>query len=224
MRTITRTLLLFLTAGLLQAQDTQAQSSMEGSRYTFTSDTQLFIDGTSSVHDWTCDVEKSTGGFVVIPSEGVGLTISEGSVTVLVEDIECGKGTMNKKLKNALTINDAESIAFVLSAADVTAQQNGTLELALKGDLTIAGTTKSVDLTASGTLQNDMIRFEGSYSLLQTDFGVDPPPALFGLVKAHDDITIRFHLTAQAPEVHQGMGTLVATIPIRSAVLEYPVN
>ena len=196
MRTISRTLLLLLTAGLLQAQDTQAQSSMEGSRYTFTSDTHLFIDGTSSVHDWTCEVEKSTGGFVAMPGEGTGLTITEGSVTVLVDDIECGKGTMNKKLKAALTINDAESIAFVLSAADVTAQQNGTLELALKGDLTIAGTTKPVELTAAGTQQNDVIRFEGSYSLLQTDFGVDPPTALLGRLKTGDEVTVRFVVNA----------------------------
>jgi hypothetical protein len=37
---------------------------------------------------------------------------------------------------------------------------------------------------------------QGSLQVRMTDFGVEPPTALFGLVKAHDDILIRFHLMA----------------------------
>lgn len=193
MRVITNTFLILLLAGV--AQVATAQSSPEPARYSFTSDTQLFIDGTSSLHDWTCDVERSTGGFSTIVSDTAPFVIESGSVSVNVDDIECGKGTMNKKLRNALTINDAEAIEFSLTTADVSGSANA-LTLTLNGELTIAGTTRPVELMATGSSSNGTVLMEGSYSLLQTDFGVDPPTALLGRLKTGDEVTIRFVVTA----------------------------
>ena len=195
MRIFSYIFLLVLTAGLTRYAT--AQSSPEPTRYAFTSETQLFIDGTSSLHDWTCDIESSTGGFTTLAAnESTLSSIESGFVSIDVDDIECGKGTMNKKLKKALTINDAESIDFALTAASVTSEDGGALSFDLSGDLTIAGTTRPVALMATGSSTNGTIRLEGSYSLLQTDFGVDPPTALLGRLKTGDEVTIRFVVTA----------------------------
>jgi len=51
-------------------------------------------------------------------------------------------------------------------------------------------------LTAEGTMQDGTIRFEGSHTMLQTDFGVDPPTALLGRLKTGDEVTVRFVVTA----------------------------
>lgn len=191
MRAITNTIFLLLVAGLLQVASAQS-----GGRYTFTSETQLFIDGTSSLHDWTCEVEKSTGSFTT--GEGAPFSIAAGTVSVLVDDIECGKGTMNSKLRDALTINNAKSVSFQLGSATVTGQEGGKFGLSLKGNLTIAGTTKPVTLAATGSQHNGMIHFEGKYALKQTDYGVDPPTALLGRLKTGDEVTVRFVVTAKA--------------------------
>lgn len=197
MRALTSILTIVLVAGLLQP--TAAQSSQDTVRYSFTSETQLFIDGTSSLHDWTCDVPSTTGGFTTAVAESsTPFTIENGSLSVRVEDIECGKGTMNKKVKEALTINDAETIDFALTSATVTGQEGSNLTLAIKGDLTIAGTTQAVELTAAGSMTNGMIHIEGSHSLLQTDYGVDPPTALLGRLKTGDEVTVRFVVIAAA--------------------------
>lgn len=195
MRAISYAILLVLTAGLTRYA--MAQSSPEPTRYSFTSESQLFIDGTSSLHDWTCDIESSTGGFTTLPgNESTPFSIETGFVSIGVDDIECGKGTMNKKLKKALTINDAETIEFALASASVSTDDGTVLAFNLTGDLTIAGTTRSVDLTATGSSSDDTVLLEGSYSLLQTDFGVDPPTALLGRLKTGDEVTIRFVVTA----------------------------
>jgi len=195
MRNLTNTFFLVLVAGLLQTAT--AQSSQDASQYTFTSDTQLFIDGTSSLHDWTCEVPGTSGSFATAATEsGAPFAIESGKVSVTVDDIECGKRVMNNKLKDALTINDAETIDFVLGSATVTAQDGNAFTLAIAGDLSIAGTTQAVDLTAEGTMQDGTIRFEGSHTMLQTDFGVDPPTALLGRLKTGDEVTVRFVVTA----------------------------
>jgi len=195
MRVISYAILLVLTAGLTRY--TTAQSSPEPTRYAFTSETQLFIDGTSSLHDWTCDIERATGGFTTFAAdESTLFSIETGFVSINVDDIECGKGTMNKKLRNALTINEAESIEFALTAASIIPAEGSALVMDLSGDLSIAGTTRPVFLTATGSSTNGTIHMEGSYSLLQTDFGVDPPTALLGRLKTGDKVTIRFVVTA----------------------------
>jgi hypothetical protein len=40
----------------------------------------------------------------------------------------------------------------------------------------------------------------GSLPLLMSDFGIDPPTAMFGLIKVHDQITVRFKLIATPQE------------------------
>ena len=191
MRAITNLVLLLLVTGLLQSATAQS-----GGRYTFTSETQLFIDGTSSLHDWTCEVPKSTGSFTT--GDGAPFSIAAGNVSVLVDEIECGKGTMNSKLRDALKINNAKTVAFQLGSATVTGQTGNKFALSLKGNLTIAGTSKPVTLSATGTQQNGLIRFEGKHALKQTDYGVDPPTALLGRLKTGDEVTVRFVVTAKA--------------------------
>ena len=58
MRAIAKTFLLLLVAGLQQSASAQSRAC-----YNFTRETQLFIDGTSCLHDWTCEVPKTTGSF-----------------------------------------------------------------------------------------------------------------------------------------------------------------
>jgi polyisoprenoid-binding protein YceI len=195
MRHTKNTFLLVLVAGLLQTAS--AQSSQDVSQYSFTSDTQLFIDGTSSVHDWTCEVPDATGAFTTATSEAdAAFAITGGTVSIRVEDIDCGKRIMNNKLEDALTANDAETIDFEVASADVSAQDGNAFTLDVTGNLTIAGSTQAVELTANGTMQNGTIQFEGSHTMLQSDFGIDPPTALLGRLKTGDEVTVRFVVTA----------------------------
>lgn len=45
------------------------------------------------------------------------------------------------------------------------------------------------EVTASG-----VVRATGTVPFRMTDFGIKPPTAFFGLLKARDDVTVRFDL------------------------------
>jgi polyisoprenoid-binding protein YceI len=200
MRTTLKLFLFVLLAGF--ATNAMAQANQNASRYVFASDTQIFIDGTSTIHDWTCDVTKSSGSYAVGASASP-TDIASGQFVVMVDDIDCGKGQMNKKMKNALTGNDAKSITFKLTSATATEKANQTFGLALAGTLEIAGVTKPIELTATGSKTgNNKVKFEGSVSLVMSEYGIDPPTALLGTLHTGDEVTIRFAVVAN-PELNK---------------------
>jgi len=181
---------------LLIATVVLGQSPFSADTYTLSETTALFIDGTSSLHDWTCNVERTVGQFEASIQPDAGIRIDSGSLRVETADIECGKRTMNRKLRNALEVNGATSISFELTEFNP-AGSDGMHELT--GLLTVAGQSKEITIQATITTENGVTRIEGEHALLQTDFGVDPPTALLGRLKTGDEVVVRFIAVAQNP-------------------------
>lgn len=74
------------------------------------------------------------------------------------------------------------------SSADFTAS--------VTGNLSIAGTTKLVDLNVTGKKKsNGDLVFNGSKKIKMTDFNVKPPSFMFGAMKTGDDVTVTFSTT-----------------------------
>jgi galactitol-specific phosphotransferase system IIB component len=65
----------------------------------------------------------------------------------------------------------------------------------VQGVLSIAGTSKTVNLLVAGTETTTGFEFVGEKALKMTAFNIDPPTALFGTLKTGDDITIKFKTT-----------------------------
>ncbi|MCB0855839.1 MAG: YceI family protein, partial [Bacteroidetes bacterium] len=62
-----------------------------------------------------------------------------------------------------------------------------------KGQLTIAGVTKTITLNADCKVSdNGQITCTGSKKIKMSDYGIDPPTAMFGTIKTGDDLTIVF--------------------------------
>ena len=183
---------------VLITQTSIAQSTSSQTRYVFAPDSTLFIDGTSTIHDWTCDINKSSGAFVAgFQAASATLKFESGSFTVEIEDIDCGKGSMNKKMRNALGGNKATNMTFKLASATTTSTADRTFSALLKGTLTMAGVTKPIDLSTSGKLlANNQVQLEGSVALVMSDFSIDPPTALLGTLHTGDKVTIRFNVVA----------------------------
>jgi len=193
-----RTLLSLCATCMFVAGIGHGALAQETSLFAFTEETSFFIDGTSSLHDWTCTIPVVRGAFTTSEAQGSeGFGIDTGDVSILVEDIDCGKRIMNGKLSDALRKNGADSIDFRLQAANVTAGADSSFSMVISGMLTIAGIPQSIEVTAQGRKRPDgTIHFEGSRKLLQTDYGIDPPTALLGRLKTGDEVTVRFVVIA----------------------------
>lgn len=171
------------------------------SQLVLTSDSELWVEGTSTIHDWRCDADEFVGT-ITVDTDGKGAltAITSTDVTVAARQIDCDSGKMNKKTQKALQTSDHSFIRYTLSSAEIgTASQDGTIPVTATGQLTIAGAERTVDMALRADPQGDgTFQFHGELPLLMTDFGVEPPTALLGTLKTGDRIVIKFNVTAQA--------------------------
>ena len=148
---------------------------------------RLWIEGGSSLHDWSCEAKKIDASVQVDPATP---EMARGvAIHIPTADIDCGNGGMNSRLRDALK---TPSIDFKLISA---ARLPGAgVKLKARGSLTIAGQTHIANLFIDGVVRPDnSIRATGDLRMKMTDFGVSPPSVLF--MHTNDDITIKFDLS-----------------------------
>jgi polyisoprenoid-binding protein YceI len=151
----------------------------------------LTVKGDSTLHAWHATTHVIQGDITLTDHE-----ISAMNVTIPVKALKSDKDGLDRKMHGAMKTDDFPSVTFLLKQSDVPEKlpegMSGKVRM-LTGDLTILSTTKSVTLAV--TLNNDQagnLVLMGSKDLTMTDFGVAPPKALLGTVKAKPEITVDF--------------------------------
>ncbi len=168
---------------------------MNPTRFTLQPESRFWIEGTSSLHAWTCEVRQVDG---FIDAEAAPAPrVAAAEVSVAVAEIACKNGTMDKKTRKALKAEDHPTIRYVLeSAQSLGTGTDGWFELKTTGRLAMAGAERSLAMTVRGqALPDGGFRFVGRTPLRMTDFGVDPPTALLGTLKTGDEVVVRFDVT-----------------------------
>lgn len=164
-------------------------------RFELQPESRFWIDGTSTVSAFTCEAAEVAGSGLVEPGR------LSARVAVPVEAFDCGIGRMNRDFREALRAEEHPEIRFELRSAEVLeapAEPGGWARLEARGTLTLAGAERAVLLRAEGRqLPDGRVRLRGRHVLRMTHFGLTPPTALLGLVRAHDVITVRFDLVAE---------------------------
>jgi len=153
------------------------------------------IHGTMSIHNWVETIGQVTGDIVAGRHDGAGIELTSIRIVMGVRSIRSDMGTvMDNKTYRALKADANPQIIFLLDApVTVLPFRLGGKPLALAGHLTLAGVTRPVALLVDEfEVAADSMRVEGKQMIKMTDFGVKPPSALFGTLKAGSDITIYF--------------------------------
>lgn len=160
--------------------------------YVLNKDYKFTINGGSNLHDWSENVEKVGASGVVNWNSNGTFEINTLTVTLNVQSIKSSEGsTMNGKTYKALKSDSHPTITFTLTSP-LQVSQGGT-SVAAAGNLTVAGVTRKVTIHAKiNSSPNSNINIEGTVPLKMTDFGIDPPTALFGALKVGNDVTIQF--------------------------------
>lgn len=154
------------------------------------------IQGTSSLHDWESDITKIMfqGS---LQSEGKVLkTIKDVEVKVPVQSIKSKEGRiMDNKTYDAFKSDKHPFIIYSFNLAQAKTDNNNSVSIETTGNLTMAGTTKPVALTAKGkVLDNGDLQLMISKKLKMTDFKMVPPTAMMGAIKVGDEVTVNFNL------------------------------
>jgi polyisoprenoid-binding protein YceI len=187
---------LLLLAGLLAGAALPAHPQ----HFTVQPGSRFWIDGSATTGPYTCEADEVSGaGRVEEAAQGAPQVTAE--VAVPVRAFDCGMAPMNRDFYAALRGDAHPAVRFTLERAEVVeaARPGAWARVRATGALQLAGTTRRVVLAAEGQqLPDGRVRVRGEQALRMSDFGIEPPTGLLGLVRAHDGVTVRFDLVAAA--------------------------
>ena len=168
--------------------------SAQTASYKVSGSSKMKITGSSNVHEWEENVNKTTGNASMDASEN--FQIDQLVFKAEVTSIKSTKGSiMDNKTYEALKSDKHPYIIFELDKVLKASPVSGGYWLNTQGYLTIAGTKKLVKLDVKAILNSDgSIAFEGTKVFNMSEFGIDPPTAMMGSMKVGDEVKIKFKI------------------------------
>ena len=179
----------------------------------------LSLEGSSNVKDWRCGGSALEARMdVAAPLAQINSIIDrieDGDVARLdpraasfpppafrlrvpVESLRCGNRQMERDMYRALRSAENPVIDFAFHELDggITHDiDGGSYHATITGDLTLGGTARRVKIQVEAVrVARDRFRLRARLPLRMTDFRITPPTALFGMVKARDELEVRFDL------------------------------
>ncbi|RRO25114.1 YceI family protein [Flavobacteriaceae bacterium 14752] len=173
--------ILFLSLFFTGIYCAEAQSNYKLDQKT----SEILIDGTSNIHDWTIEAEAFNGEMFFDENKN----LKSLSLNVPVKHLESGKNSMNKNTYEALKEEEHPKISFVLDKVE----KSGETYIA-SGKLSIAGHTENVSIPISFNETGTNKSIKANYSINMVDYGVEPPTALFGTIKTGESVTVKVNL------------------------------
>jgi polyisoprenoid-binding protein YceI len=160
------------------------------------SSSKLEVFGTSNIHDWeiTLDEMKGSGSATF---EGSTLSdITAFTFSAPVTELKSGKSQMDKNTYKALQSDTYPKLNFRMSSIKGLTQSGSSYHFTATGTLTLAGKSQTIQFPVEGTqLADNKLQLKGKVSLDMTDYGIEPPTALFGSITTGPKVDIHF-LTA----------------------------
>lgn len=198
-------LLLFLTLAAANLWAVQVYSQQLS--YFPSEESKLWIEGRSNVNEFECEANKYSGEATVYDEEEEDSEFAQSvqerlslQVDIRVDGFECGKNKMNRDLQDALKSDNFPEIKFLFDSAELLEMPkhpDDPFLVDVKGSLTVAGETRDIHFeTRAYYLDVDKVRAIGNTTIRMSDFNVEPPTALLGLIKADDELTVKFDLIA----------------------------
>lgn len=183
-----------LSMALAVAASAAAQVAPEGT---------VTVAGDSNVRSWTCGTGTLQGSLGVVEGaalalDGLGQAVRTLDVRIPVAGLDCRNGTMNDHMWKALRRETHPEIHYRMTGYSVTPAGPESAVVDVRGELTLAGSTRPHALTLIATpLDEGGIRVQGNSAIDMTDFGVEPPRAMLGALRVREDVVVTLDLRLQ---------------------------
>ncbi len=164
---------------------------------------RLTIDGSSNVNKFTCicnqQFPQSTLRFDLLDG-GRAARFTNAGLNIRTKSLDCGNNQMNKDMYQTLRADQHPHIRIDLTRAQLQEaneiSDSDWTPLKATSTLTIAGVSKPVVFEVKARrIGAGRIRLMATREVLMTDFHIDPPKAMLGLIKVNDAIRINMDLT-----------------------------
>ena len=172
-------------------------ATSDSQRYEVLPESRIWIDGSSTTGSYSCIGDRVVGNGTLDAGPRTSVIVH---VAVPVRSFDCGMRQMNADIVEALKADAHPAISFSLGEADWSSgsfSQGTWVSMSATGELEVAGVTRHIAFALEGQrLADGRVHVRGAHPLRMTDFGIEPPSGLLGLVRSDDDIVVRFDLQA----------------------------
>ena len=161
---------------------------------------KVSLAGTSNIHPYTASTTAARLVRLQV-AEGVlgedvwNAIVRPGAIeafeiAIPAATLSSPKEGLDKNMHKALKVTQHPDITFRLSRVEADATG------ALKGNgvLRIAGVERDIALTLATQRSDAGITVTGQVPLLMTDFGIEPPKAMLGMLKTDPKVTVAFEI------------------------------
>lgn len=169
-------------------------------------ESQLWIEGSSTVNNILCKAGKLIayasiqGTEIETASDLISENNGNVKLNVPVYEFDCGRRQMNRDFFKALKAEYYPTIDFVYQSARLITNLDpecAPFQLDVQGILSVAGVGREVNILVNiEPCEENKFRLKGSKVINMLDYGIDPPTALFGLIRANEKLEVFFSLTA----------------------------
>jgi hypothetical protein len=160
---------------------------------------RITIAGTSNIHDYTATTTTARVTRVQIGAAVPGTAFWEDiqkpggleafEITIAAASLKSSKDGLDKNMYKALKVKEHADITFRLGQIS---GEPGALKAT--GLLTVAGVEREVVLALKTERKGSGLSVTGEANVLMTDFGIAPPKAMMGMVKADPKIKVTFEV------------------------------
>jgi hypothetical protein len=167
-------------------------------------DSRLWIEGRTNLNAWSCkatildaaiDVDLRSESASADDAATIPMVVKRVDVKLPVTGLKCGNGRMERMMYASLKAEESADARYIVgSFAAAPGESNDTLVHAA-GTLRIAGRENTVHLNVrAAQLSDGTVRAESELPILMTDYGVKPPTAFLGALRARDKVVVKFEL------------------------------
>ena len=184
---------IYMTVFMLFSFSTTKLSNISKT-FSVSSESKLFIKGTSNVNKFEChyDVSNLTDPIPVkLTQDGQTLYFKNTKLILDTKCFDCGGKGINKDFRSILKANDYPHIVLNVIELNPVANDINTLEVLL--NIEIASVKKSYKMLTSLSSQ-DKYRISGKLKLNINDFDLESPKKMLGLIVVSEIIEINFEM------------------------------
>ena len=165
---------------------------------------RITIAGTSNVHAYTASTTSARitrAQFAATPAGGTFWNDLQSpgrlevfDLTIPAVSLKSPKGDLEENLRKALKATEHPDITFSLAKLD-----GASGALMASGTLRVAGVAREVTFPIKTVRNGDNLAVTGVLDVLMPDYGIAPPKAMLGMIKAGPGITVTFDLLIAVP-------------------------
>jgi polyisoprenoid-binding protein YceI len=151
-----------------------------------------------AIRDWTGVVQMAS---IALEGASLKVRVKPASLEVLDELPDADRREL-QRVMNREVLKTAEFPEIVYDSSELAAEKlkEDLYRLNVRGRLTLHGVTNEQDFVAQASLGVDSARAYGSFTLLQSDYGIRIASIAGGTLKLMDELKFSFYVVARKAE------------------------